>query len=302
MSVLPEYVLSLSPLHVNSNYSVLLSREIDFVWKSNWSWGKIIYVSNRYGIVLVQTAGIPYWMMLNPSLNSCKYFFRLNIWFTYGFVNIVAYVAGVRTYALCSGKKGIKLLITSMFIVQFMVVISAFVLYEKLTKFAPSPFTGVSCLFTVTTTPRLGQILAYSAPAICEIGLCLISTARIVQLKRQGQSRLVAVVFRDNLVFIAVVTSSILVNVFLAIFVPEDHSVLRSTFTNVTQVVGSVICCRMLLHLRSYLQETEIGGENGHIVLGKVSLTTINFSRNQPPPRTGTIVSLRTEIGSNSTE
>ncbi|KLO17584.1 hypothetical protein SCHPADRAFT_886901 [Schizopora paradoxa] len=289
------------PPRLVSNLCSSAIREVEFVWKSNWSWGKVLYILSRYGTVFNQAAGIPFWLVINPSFNYCKWFFRIDVWFTYGFACIVAYVTGVRTYALCSGQKGIKWLIGSMFLMQFVVVIGSFVLYEMSTKFTRSPFmkldsTGVSCLFTITTSPRLAQILSFAAAAVYEIALWLVSSARALQFMRQGKSRLVAIVFRDNLAYVTLVTSSAVVTVFLWLFIPEDHSVLRSTLANVSQVVGSVICSRMLLHLRSYLQdplgnETEsdgLGGGGGggvNIGLGKMSLTTINFGNDHAPLR-----------------
>jgi len=186
-----------------------------------------------------------------------------------------------------------------MFLFQFVVVIGSFVLYEISTKFTKSPFTGVSCLFTITTSPRLAQILSFAAAALYEIVLWLISSVRVMQFARQGKSGLVALVFRDSLAYVSLVTSSAVVTVFLWLFIPEDHSVLRSTLANVSQVIGSIICSRMLLHLRSYAQDTS----NGAIALGKMSLTTINFGNNPPPPpRDRDTTIFRTNIGDEQAE
>ncbi len=54
----------------------------------------------------------------------------------------------------------------------------------------------------------------------------------------------------------------------------------------------------MLLHLRSYAQDTS----NGAIALGKMSLTTINFGNNPPPPRDRDTTIFRTNIGDEQAE
>jgi len=91
-----------------------------------------------------------------------------------------------------------------------------------------------------------------------------------------------------GLIYVTLVSVSAVVTVFLWLFVPARHAILQSVLANFSQTIGSVICSRMLLHLREYAQEASDGviNEDGNrsVALGKVSLATIGFAPRQTAP------------------
>jgi len=262
-------------------YDIVLTlpEEIEFVWNSKMTWGKVLYFANRYLVLANQIGTMPFWFIVDPSLRYCKVWFLLDVWTAYIFVLPAQFVIGARTFAMYNGSQKIKWLILIVFILSFITVISSSILYMAKSTFSPLPLGGLTCIYTIKS-PRSAGMISNAGAAIYELLVWSLLAIRSIHLAKRGESKLVRLVFRDSLIYVTIVTMSAVTTVFLHLFVPLRQEILQDVLGNYTEAMGSVITSHILLHLRKYASYD--AGVRSR-TLADVSITTMGFRNREEP-------------------
>jgi len=146
----------------------------------------------------------------------------------------------------------------------------------------PPPLKGLTCLFS-TSVPRHPGLMAFIAEVAYEMFLLCLSFFRIYRLVHSGQSKLVWIIFRDNVAYLCLVTTSGLTTIFLYNLLPQKHAVLQDVLGFYAQTMAAVVTSHILLHLREYVSD----GTGRGRTLADVSLTTMAFLNEDTQARNG---------------
>ncbi|KAJ7090868.1 hypothetical protein B0H15DRAFT_837135 [Mycena belliarum] len=226
-----------------------LPQEWRCIWKSPASWSpiKVLYCIVRYYtlVVLIVT---DVWFFASWSESSCARNLRILPGIAVLIDLSIEMVLALRIYAIygCDRKIGLFLvaLITGFLGVMIAVPILAFD-YTRLPSW-PGP-----CI--VAGKPSIAGpkfiIAFYASPMTLDIIMTVMTVFRVIRQNRNGGgSSLMNRVVRDGLLYFFAITSLNMLNV---IFFIQKDQFIQSINAPMSIQISSVLCCRLILNLRS---------------------------------------------------
>ncbi|KAJ7762579.1 hypothetical protein B0H16DRAFT_1529267 [Mycena metata] len=226
-----------------------LPQEWKYIWKSNRGWSpvKILYCLVRYYTLAVLIV-TDVWFFAKWSEASCAKYVRILPGIAVPIDLSVELVLAVRIYALygCNKRVGafLGVLIAGFLGVMIAVPILAFD-YTRLPSW-PGP-----CV--VTGKPSIAGpkfiIAFYASPMTFDIIMTAMTVYKVMDHTRHGwSSSLMNRMLRDGLFYFFAITSLNLLNV---IFFIQPNELIQAINAPMSIQISSVLCCRLILDLRS---------------------------------------------------
>ncbi|KAH8823066.1 hypothetical protein DL96DRAFT_261394 [Flagelloscypha sp. PMI_526] len=229
------------------DWAITLNMEIQYVWRSKWTLGKVLYLLTRYIAVAHIFLGL-FWLRLRniPDKQSeCPIPFTARAWFGCAGVEIAEVILVLRTWALWGRKKWI---LASLLILQSIVFA-----YDgfSLHFFVRSVIWGGPELAEVPGCVVVGasqtQLFSGSFISIAAFEFIIFIFTLIPVLRKAGRNRLADIIFRDAVTFSLAMTLISTMNVVIMYTVPSQYSIILLLFQ---VVMHSIVTSRILLHMR----------------------------------------------------
>jgi len=242
------------------DHLITLDQEIELVWRSPWTTGKLLFLLNRY--YPLSTVLFNQYVLFNAHLtdNLCLSWFRWQGWSGFIAVIVAEIILQLRIYALYFLNKKVIYFTASFFVLSMAAAgtIMGLVLSSISTKAENIAGLNFCMPFDV---PR--YLYAYWIPIITfESLLCGMAILRGVKAFRQHQSsfasgkQLITILLRDSVIYFLIIFFTYLVNLLLwatglfgLIEVPVGFTMAMSC------VMGS----RLVLNVRFMKRELELG-------------------------------------------
>jgi len=254
-----RYSELVSSMIIVYDHAISLDQEIQLIWKSSWSFGKCLFLANRYYALFVVIFNN--YVLFGPGVNQnlCSHWFRWQ-----GVTGLVTFAFGelilqMRLYALYNLNRKVLVIMISTFLVAFVASASIMSVVLARVQVASIPIHLPNISTSICTLTNLGSIpffYTYWIPMmISETLLCTLVIVRAIERMREDKrmkstsrwidsSRELAVVMiRDSILYFLVLFAVYLINTI--IFVQSDVVDLEAAISyavSLSCVMGSRLC------------------------------------------------------------
>jgi len=228
------------------DWFILLNHEVEHVWKTKWSVGKVLYILSRYGPffdtpIMIVLITAPYGAI---DYDICRTLYKIATWNRFIGMCISESILLLRTNAIYSGSKRVTIFLSAAYVVSVVAVVITTWAYLRGTPFGPPPsdvFNGCNLVGSDDIIfVDISLLLAF------ELVVVIFTARRGFRDFRSGTS-LLRVVYRDSISFFLVLFGVTLSGILVLALAPPQYSGLTGVNT---RVMHSIVCCRILLNLR----------------------------------------------------
>ncbi|KIJ30721.1 hypothetical protein M422DRAFT_36430 [Sphaerobolus stellatus SS14] len=241
---------------------ITFDEEVKYIWERRLSSGKLLFIVNRYlalGDIIYQTYGTFY---LGFDIAVCSHFFGSGAGIAIISSLIVQVVQLTRIYALYGGNKKITTILLAICLIAK--VTSFLVYYSHPLKISAETFSKLSALpeptigcgtFFITGPASLASQLSVLPGLICETILlgAILYKGWDLWIRSSSQP-ILGIIIWDSLYYYFSLFSLLFVSTFINKWAPPPfRNILRSWLL----VVPSVVCSRLILHMRHQAEGSE---------------------------------------------
>ncbi|GLB34156.1 hypothetical protein LshimejAT787_0110400 [Lyophyllum shimeji] len=237
------------------DYFMNLPKEIERIWKKQFTYVSVLYVLNRY-YGLIQFA-VVIALITTPitqaiSVGTCLKIFR---WQPVGalistFLSQV--IMGGRVYALYGKSIVIAAVLGTIMVAEF--IIHVITLTKVFPAPSPAPGVVVPC---VAIGPTNWLIAFWVMPLVFDSVTFLMTLYKSIEhWRNKVTSSTLAILFRDGLVYFAAIFTMNLLNVIL--FVTQSPT-LQAINLPATLMLNIIMSCRLVLNLRAPRSAVQVG-------------------------------------------
>ncbi|KLO05463.1 hypothetical protein SCHPADRAFT_725685 [Schizopora paradoxa] len=221
---------------------IFIPDETRCIWQQRWSFGKAFYILARYGCFIDVAAILWYSFTTSHSLATCHTAYDFITWAAFCGTVICHLVLILRTYAIWN--RNIFVLAYLFLLVFTAVVISIFELNESNESIIFLPSTSiVPCASTLTNNK---MFLLYCFVSAVELNVVVLSLIKGISHWRKNSSILVHTLFRDGVLYFAVLFSISITNVIFMLKMPK--SPYYDAIAVPQRVLHSVLASRVILN------------------------------------------------------
>jgi len=242
------------------DHFVTLDDEVELIWKSSWSWGKGLFIMNRYYAmisVIVNTYGL-----FTPHLSDafCLHFFRWQGWTGLIACMIAEVILQMRLYAMYSLNKKVLAVMGGCFVGAM--AASAVIIGTVLAKIKATAFTLTPNLIICAASHIPHHFFAFWIPMLAfETLLCGLALYRGYETFQSSGSRfrtgrqLVSILIRDSILYFLVMFATYLTNLLVWIVASQNLLEIPVGFS---VALSCVMGNRIVLNVREVNRELEL--------------------------------------------
>jgi len=225
------------------------SDEINMIWLQRWSVGKVLYIITRYSCFLDAIVVLWYNFATNLSSESCRVLYEMTNWLmTFGVI-ICQIVFIIRTYAIWGRSTSVLAYLCLVLVTAIVVSVVELNKSNISVIFVPSPSSMV-----VPCVPILGNnrlFICFFFVMVVELNILCLSLVKGFSQWRRSSTPLVHTLYRDGVVYFAVLFSISLMNL---IFVLKTFNTPYFYIVAEPQrVFHSVLASRVIINVRKAL-------------------------------------------------
>ncbi|EIM82430.1 uncharacterized protein STEHIDRAFT_124553, partial [Stereum hirsutum FP-91666 SS1] len=228
---------------------ICVESEVRLIWSTPWSVPKVLYLISRYSPFVDTILDIYDYLAPHPSPRVCYITYSTSSVLTAVGVAISELILFVRTWALYDRNMKLLYAFSALWIAGFAVVCWAVGTFVKSIVFdhrAP-PLDRLSGCYMAVVDPTV--FLCFVTLFVVELILVSLTVWKGVKLLRQSHlSPLMKSFYRESIFFYLAIFPLTLGNVIIFLAAPSD---LLDLLDTLMRVMHSILCCRILLHLRS---------------------------------------------------
>ncbi|TDL23407.1 hypothetical protein BD410DRAFT_787230 [Rickenella mellea] len=221
---------------------VTFEREVTLVWSQKWTWGKVMFMLNRY-LPFIDTFLSLHLLTTENSGSECLNGFIAVTWLILFGIIIAEVILMMRTYAIWALKRSIYIGLATIALVLYIPAIVITEIEVRSYAYAGSPN---GCVKTKSSSKII--FLAFVLLVISETVIVVLTVVRVWKLMRRGRSRLLVTMYHDGLIYYIYLLGMSVINLIIPLAAPPDFS---NWLTTPQRVLHSILCTRVLLHIRA---------------------------------------------------
>jgi len=225
---------------------ILLNREVEYVWRTEWGVGKILYIVSRYAPfidmpITIASHTASYGVI---DLDTCNTLYKIATWNIVFGIGISESILLLRTSAIYSKSKRVTIPLSVAYAVSVVAGVIITWRYLQTTAFGPLP----SDLFKGCNLVRRDAIIFFDflILLVFELAVVILTFRRGFRDFTSG-TPLLRVVYRDSISFFFVLFGLTLSAILILALAPPQYGGLMAAST---RVIHSIVCCRILLNLK----------------------------------------------------
>ncbi|EJD00468.1 uncharacterized protein FOMMEDRAFT_169913 [Fomitiporia mediterranea MF3/22] len=238
-------IAAFSALLVYDVFFVTFYKEVLLIWPSRWNFVKILFFLNRY-LPFVDTFLSLHLLTGKSTDRGCLLGFQTVTWLIVIGIIISEMILMVRTYAIWGQNRII------LYILIFMSA-GVFIPGIIVTQFEVQSFAYVAMPRGCSQSKPASSIIfvAFLLLILCETTIVAMTLIRARQhyISREIRSPLIKQLYKDGLFYYVYLLTFSIVNVITALAAPPAFA---NWLTTPQRVVHSLLCTRVLLHIRSH--------------------------------------------------
>ncbi|KAL5520194.1 hypothetical protein ACEPAG_9407 [Sanghuangporus baumii] len=236
------------------------SSEIEYVWKANWSYGKVLFFLNRYPVVAISIVMIISNMNVASSLKlavRCEISYRLDGWSMMALILPVQLIFVLRTFALWErNRKVLAFLILLMLACDSVIGVSIWMserIGSVMLPQEPGLREVLGCYSTMSGISSYKVIIpAVAALMVFDAVVLALTILRFIRIRKDGEGNgsVIRILFRDGVIYYIVVLASNVANLLLYALLQRQHAGLVGSCVPILRTVMSICASRLMLNLR----------------------------------------------------
>ncbi|TDL17742.1 hypothetical protein BD410DRAFT_831333 [Rickenella mellea] len=248
------------------DYFILLPDEVALIWPSRWTVSKCLFFMNRYS-VFIDPFMLIYVLMIGRDEHSCSINVQIQAYLRFFGAKICQLILIWRTYAVWGCKLDKAVIILS-FLYLGMNGPEFWAAHKYITGLQLVIIPGVPGCVVVSTNRWVWWPIMQLM--IVESVLIILLAFRAFQHVRIGRTSLISVMYYDGLLYYICIQVSLIANL---VVVLVTTIALKSFLLCLQRVLQSVLCTRIMLHIRRVHKNKADGLQRGE------TLTTMEFNQ-----------------------
>ncbi|EKM76900.1 hypothetical protein AGABI1DRAFT_93821 [Agaricus bisporus var. burnettii JB137-S8] len=244
------------------NMPGLTIRKVEFIWKKTWSFGKIMFILNRYYPLISVFSFFSKFDGQSSNLDKGRHFVRWKGWTGLIACMLAEVILQTRLYALYSLNNRILALMVSMFLLSsgLSAVVMGKVLADMSISATRFSFDGIEDAFCVPQNISPNFFLFWVPLLVFESLLCGMAVYKGYQSFKAGAtmlhsgSRLLSILIRDSVLYFIIIASAYLACLLLWILARQTLLEIPIGFT---VAMSCVLANRVILNVREANQSLE---------------------------------------------
>jgi len=238
------------------NYITTLHLEVALIWRSRWTYTKILFFMARY-MPFVQVCLMTYHQLApGYTLKECTATYTATTGLLVIGINVTEIVLAIRTWAIWQRDKIIGVILALVLIASWIAEIIVSVQFVRSLKFAAAPYPQFKGCFTVGGS----KIAVADWITLCvveSILLVLIATSAFRAYRSGERNKLLHVIHRDGImsyVYLLCLTVGNVVIIF------TTSNVFLGVLSSLEDVLYSVLTAQIMFNIRTVGQDAEVRG------------------------------------------
>ncbi|KAI5116513.1 hypothetical protein M0805_001868 [Coniferiporia weirii] len=231
---------------------ITIDQEIEYIWKARWSFGKIVFIINRY---------------LNLIVKTCVAWLDLQTFETYFIFLLTDIILQMRVYALYDKSKKILLLMLVPFVLIFIKSSYDLIVYAIYTQATATPLPGIPN-FCEPLPNKYGKSYIYWAQLLGFETLLVVLVCAKAYKSYKAESEdpwgsgtsLADILIRDSVIYFFAIFAAFAANLVIS---PIDKGNLQEIPSGFANAVSGIMSQRLILNMReSYYSTCEPGRQS----------------------------------------
>jgi len=247
------------------DHLITLDQEIELIWRSSWSNGKLLFFLNRYYPLFTVIFNLYALFNTHLTSNLCLSWLQWQGWSGFVAIIVAELILQLRIYALYSLNKKVMIFMASFFLMSM--AAAGTIMGLVLSSISATPHTIAWLEFCMpANVPR--YLYAYWIPILTfESLLCGMAIMRGVKAFRDQESsfisgtQLITILLRDSIIYFIIVFLTYLTNLLLW---STGAIGLIEVPVGFTMAMSSVMGSRLVLNVRFMKRELELGIQDRH--------------------------------------
>ncbi|KLO16822.1 hypothetical protein SCHPADRAFT_193679 [Schizopora paradoxa] len=245
-------------------YDTLLNLDVEIthVWRSKWTFVKIVYIASKYLAFLDGTSMLILFFNSSLSPSSCARLYSITTYFILAGIVFAEIILLVRTCALWG---------LSRYVLWYLIAFdvgSATLAIIKLRSsfqnnsipFAPSPIPTVRRCFHVSNDKIDDAYIDFVCLVVAELNVLFLTLLRGVVHWRRSNSRLVHIFYRDGVLYLVSIPVISALNI--AFFLSDNKNILFNMMLEPQRITHAVFASHLILNVRKLRSRNEGTGES----------------------------------------
>jgi len=228
------------------DWLLMLSKEVQYVWRSSWNYTKVLYLMARYTPFAAMALMVRNQLAFDASPESCQKAVRTACWISFVGVDVTEIIIFIRTYAVWNKDKRVGIGLALLWVgVQIPTGILAEKFLDTL-DFIQNPYPDLfrGCLALSATKTIYSSWVMFVLMEGIVLALMVTSALRTY---RKNTSKFMNVIYMDGIRFSLYMFCVTVVNVVTTIYLPIDFIAIGSCLEI---VLHSILACRLVIGLR----------------------------------------------------
>ncbi|KAG2346539.1 hypothetical protein BDR05DRAFT_906949 [Suillus weaverae] len=233
------------------DYCLTITQEVQLIWGRRWDVTRVTFTLARY-VTLIGTAMTTFAALANRSKYSSCVTFN-NVSYASHMISIIA-AEGLLIFRTFAFWHQSKTLLVWLIVLAAICIAGAVGVTKAVNILHPAPPTGFNvtgCVFASgkSSATQYGFLILY------ELVLMILTVYKRLHFYRGARSRLVTILYRDGMIYMACIIMASITNIFVALGVPGDYTDIMDA---PQLVIHGVLASRILFNLRQSRQSDSV--------------------------------------------
>jgi len=245
------------------DWIITLPLEIKYVWPAPLSWGKALFLLTRYLAIIDTSVIIPRQLGNNLSTGDCQLLYQWSTWSMVVGVAIADIILAMRTWAIWSRSRPWGFALAFAWVSVYGITIGTMGKGMTGLSFATPPDPAIKGCF-IDAAGDIGILfIGFVVIMVFDLFTFTATAIKGIDHLRRGDSALVSVLYRDGLLFSAVLCVISVLNIIVLEHLSSD---LFDVLVVLFRSVHAILACRIMLHIRDAAGK-ELGEDSASLEL-----------------------------------
>ncbi|EJU01848.1 hypothetical protein DACRYDRAFT_116284 [Dacryopinax primogenitus] len=229
------------------DWIITLPLEAKYVWPSPWSLGKVLFLLTRYLALIDTSVIIPRQLGNNLSTTDCQILYQWSTWSMVVGVAIADIILAMRTWAIWSRSRAWGFLLAFAWFSVYSITFGTMGKGMSGLTFGLPPDPALKGCFIIAAGDQGILFIGFVVIMVFDLFTFTVTAIKGIDHIRRGDSALVSVLYRDGLLFSAVLCVISVLNIIVLEHLSSD---LFDVLVVLFRSVHAILACRIMLHIR----------------------------------------------------
>jgi len=246
------------------------------IWRQRWSVGKVLYILTRYTALFDAVVLLWYNFYTGHTIDSCHLSYTIAFWSMVVGIICSEVVLNLRTYAIWGQNIVVLFYLGSLQVVIIILSINYNHEAIKSLTFVSSPLPKIVSCLPISGNDKMK--IAYYCVMVAEINVLALSLYKGLHQWRRDSTPLVHTLYRDGVVYFAVLFSITVANVI--IITKMFNTPYYYILSEMQRVLHSILASHLIMNVRRVAATGMARSQHESIVASSTAKSGLMFAKN----------------------